>query len=119
MRAGLLDRTIVLQRKTMSYSSTGEPVEMWSNIATRRAAIDPVTGDERNAAQQWIAREQTKFTVRWSVEIVDLSPLDRVIFPADDASTSPTPSRSIYDIISAEIQGRNEQFVILAARRVG
>ncbi len=118
MRAGPLDQRIALQRKTASLSSSGEPSESWSTIAERWAAVDPVAGDERNAAQQWIAREQTKFTIRWSLALDDLSPLDVVIYPSSDAANSPPPSRSSYDIIAVEQQGRNEKMVILAARRV-
>jgi len=119
MRAGLLDRRIALQRKSVSYSSSGTPVETWSTLVERWSAVEPITGDERNAAQQWIAREQTRFTVRWSEEIADLSPLDRVVYPADDVSSSPLPSRSIYDVIAVHEEGRHVALVIMAARRVG
>jgi hypothetical protein len=87
-------------------------VERWS-------AVDPVSGEERNASQQWIAREQVKFTIRWSLEVDSFSPLDRVIFPSGDASISPVPSRSIYDVIAVNQQGRQEGMTIMAARRVG
>ena len=118
VRAGSLDVRIVLQRKATSYSSAGEPVDTWSTLATRWASLDPVTGVEQNAAEQWIAREQTKFTIRWSPDVNDLSPLDQVIFPASDASNSPVPARSTYDIIAVHEIGRHEQMAILAARRV-
>lgn len=118
IRAGTLDFKIALQRKTDSYSSTGEPIETWSVLAERWAELRPVTGDERNASEQWIAREQTRFTVRWSADIDDLSPLDQVICPAADAGNSPISSRSIYDIISVFEEGRHEKLVVVAARRV-
>jgi head-tail adaptor len=119
MRAGTLDIRIALQRKTISYSSSGVPVETWATLVQRWASINPLTGDERNAAQQWIAREQTQFTLRWSSEIADLSPLDQLIYPASDAANSPVPSRSTFDIISVHEVGRNDKIVINAARRVG
>jgi head-tail adaptor len=119
MRAGQLDRRVALQRKVTGYSSSGEPTESWSTLVERWAGVAPVTGDERNAAQQWVAREQTKFTLRWSPEIADLSPVDRIAFPADDAANSPLVSRSTYDIITVHEVGRHEQLVIVAARRVG
>jgi head-tail adaptor len=118
MRAGTLDVRIALQRKATSYSSSGSPVDVWSTLVERWSAVDPVRGDERNAAQQWVAREQTKFTLRWSAAIDDLSPLDRVIFPADDAANSPISSRSVYDVIEVHQEGRNDKVVIMAARRV-
>jgi len=120
LRAGKLDHLIVLQRKSNSYSPSGAPIEAWSNLASQRwSDVEPITGTERSAAQQWIAREQTKFTLRWSPELDDLSPLDRVVFPSDDSSLSPVPSRSIYDIIAVHQPDRLVSIIIMAARRVG
>lgn len=119
MRAGTLDRRIVIQRKSTTYSSSGTPVETWSTLATRWASVKPVAGDERNAAEQWIASEQTQFTVRWSNDISNVSPLDEVIFPAADASNSPVPSRSIYDVMAVHEPERHVYLTIMAARRVG
>jgi head-tail adaptor len=118
MRAGPLNQRIALQRKTTSYSSSGTPFESWTTLVERWSGVDPVTGDERNASQQWIAREQTKFSVRWSPEINDLSPLDRIIYPASAAGNSPASPRSLYDIIAVHEEGLREQMIILAARRV-
>jgi len=119
IRAGKLDVRIALQRKTTSLSNSGTPFDSWSNLSERWAELNNVQGDERNAAQQWIAREQVKFTIRYSSDIADLSPLDRIVFPANDAINSPPPIRSNYDIISVLAEGRNEKLVILAARQVG
>lgn len=119
IRAGTLDHRIALQRKTTGHSPSGSPIDTWSTLVQRWSGVDPITGEERSAAQQWIAREQTKFTIRWSPEVDDLSPLDRVVFPAEDAANSPLPSRSMYDIIAVHQIGRNEQIIIMAARRVG
>ena len=118
MRAGTLDARIALQRKSTSYSSTGEPTDAWTTLGERWALVEPASGDERSASEQWVAREQTKFTIRWSQEFEDLSPLDQVIFPVGDASESPVPTRSIYDVIAVHQIGRNYQMTILAARRV-
>jgi head-tail adaptor len=119
MRAGTLDTRVALQRKSTSFSASGEPVEGWSTLAERWSDIKPVTGAERNAAQQWVAREQTQFTLRWSSEVDDFSPLDRIICPADDAATSPTPSRSVYDVMAVYQPDRHETVIVMAARRVG
>jgi head-tail adaptor len=119
LRAGQLDQRIALQRKAESLSDSGSPSESWSTLAERWAAVDPVQGDERSAAEQWVAREQVKFTIRWSSEVSDFSPLDRIVFPASDAGSSPAPIRSVYDVISVIGKGRNVQIDILAARQVG
>jgi head-tail adaptor len=118
VRSGLLDRRIVLQRRGQNYSDTGEPVETWTEVATRWASLDPLTGFERSTDAQWVAREQVKFVVRWSPELDTLSPLDRVVDPYTDASVSPVPPRSIYDIMSVLEQGRRQSLIVMAARRV-
>jgi len=117
LRAGLLDRRIVLQRNVYTLSSSGDKIDSWSTLSTRWASLNPLSGDERNAAQQWIAKEQVKFTVRWSADISDLSPLDRIIFPASDVSESPIPTRSTYDVMAVMEEGRQEGLIILAARQ--
>ncbi len=118
MRGGALDTRIALQRKANTLSNTGEPTETWSTLVERWCSIKPITGDERNTAAQWVAREQTQFTIRWSEEIEDLSPLDRVVFPVGDVSNSPETVRSIYDIMAVHAIGRHISMIILAARRV-
>jgi len=118
-RAGLLDTRVALQRKGTSYNNIGEPVETWSSIAVRWAALQPLTGTETNSSEQWVAREQTQFTVRWSLDIADFSPLDRLVCPASDAGASPENVRSVYDVIAVHMLGRNEDMRIVAARRVG
>jgi head-tail adaptor len=118
MRAGQLDTRVALQRKATVYSGSGDPIDTWLTLVERWAAMRPLTGIEANASEQWVAREQTEFTVRWSQEIAALSPLDRVICPADDASVSPEVARSVYDIVAVHEIGRNEALRIIAARRV-
>lgn len=118
MRGGTLDRRIALQRKSQSLSNTGEPSLTWSTLAQRWSAVRPLNGIERNAASQWVGREQVQFEVRWSEEIEDLSPLDRIICPASEAFVSPVSPRSIYDIIAVNEQGRHKILKIMAARRV-
>jgi SPP1 family predicted phage head-tail adaptor len=108
----------VLQRKTSTISSSGSPTETWSTLATVWANVKPITGTERNAAQQWIAREQTQFTVRWSDDVANFSPLDRVIYPAADVGSSPLSNRSIYDVMAVHEPQRQVNLVIMAARRV-
>jgi len=119
MRAGALDRRIALKGRTETLSSSGDPSYSWSLIAEVWASVIPLSGDERSAAEQWVAREQVKFTIRWSTDVEALSPLDTIIFPASDANDSPAPARSTYDIIAVNEQGRHEGLAILAARRVG
>src|SRR5690554_14898 len=104
MRAGRLDRRIDLQRYSLGYSDSGEPQETWTDLAARVAAsFSAVRGDERNTADQWVAKEQVEFWIRWTASLADLNPKDRVIYPAIMDGLSPedeiTETR-IYDIIS-------------------
>lgn len=118
MRAGRLDRFITIQRKTVTYSGAGEPINTWAAlVADRPASVSPVRGDERFGGEQYAAMEQTEFRVRWSSEIAALTPLDRVVYPASDASESPEVARSIYDIMAVHELGRHEGLQILTARQ--
>jgi len=110
-----LDRKIDIERKTAVSDGYGQGIETWSKIATRRSAwVAPVRGDERFTSEQLVARQQTEFRVRYSSEIADLSPLDRIIYPA----TSIIPrSHEIYDIIEVAELGRREALRIITARR--
>jgi head-tail adaptor len=118
LRSGDLDTLVALQRKTVSHSPSGVPQETWSTLTSRFAALRPLLGDERNGSQQLIAREQTEFTIHWSDDIQDLSPLDRIVCPAADAASSPLNARSIYDVFGVHEIGRNTGLKVLAARRV-
>ncbi len=118
MRAGRLDRHITIQRKTVSYDAAGEPFESWTGLATNWAAsISPVRGAERLIGEQIVATEQNEFRFRWATAIATLSSLDRIVYPASDASSSPPPIRSIYNIIDVQEIGRREGFTVITSRQ--
>lgn len=117
MRAGRLDRLIDIQRKSEAADDYGQPVETWAAIASRRpASYRPLRGSERFASEQFIAREQVEFRVRYSLDISDVDPLDRIIYPALSGSPAAAAS-AIYDIIAVHEIGRREGFQIIASRR--
>jgi head-tail adaptor len=119
MRAGRLDRRITIQRQTTTFSDSGASVETWSAISHRRpASRTPIRGDERFQAQQFVAREQVEFRVRYGSSVTGLSPLDRLVYPAPADPDEQAPSdQDIYDIMAVHEIGRREGFRILAARR--
>jgi head-tail adaptor len=119
MRYGRLDRQITIQRKTVTQSASGDPVETWATLARRWASMDKLSGDERFNAPQILAQQQTEFQVRWSGDLAGLSPLDRIVYPAlADASPEPTPTAgSIYDVLAVHEIGRREGLQIVAVRR--
>jgi SPP1 family predicted phage head-tail adaptor len=106
MRAGRLDRRIAIQRLAVSYSASGDPVETWSTLATRWAYAAPVSGDERFSDPQLVAKQQNEFGVRYSADIADLSPLDRISYEG-----------SVWDILSVSEIGRREGLKVIAVRR--
>lgn len=118
MRAGRLDRRIRIERKSVSQSESGDPIETWSTLAERYASAGPVSGSERFSQPQILAEQQTEFQVRWSGDIADLSPQDRIVYPIP-APDSPavTPDASIYDIAAVHEIGRREGLRVIAVRR--
>lgn len=111
-RAGLLDTRVTIQRKTTGQSNSGEPVEAWSDLATRWAEVRPMTGTERLVGENLTAKEQIQFRIRFDDSIADLSPLDRIVMPP---TASPTDDQ-IYNIIQASEAERRDWFLILAYR---
>ena len=117
MRAGKLDRLITLQRKDSVASSSGQPIDTWEDLVSRRwASVAPVRGDERFTAPQYAAKEQTEFRIRWSENVADLSPLDRIVYPASNGDPVPDP-RHVYDILAVHEIGRFEGLKIITFRR--
>jgi len=121
VRAGRLDRRITIQRFTTTYSPSGEPIETWTDLVSRRwAEVRPVRGDERFSAPQLAAKEQVEFRIRWGAAVADVSPLDRIIYPAvEPASPAEEIAESrVYDILAVHEIGRRDGLRIIAARRV-
>lgn len=111
-----LDRRITIQRKTVNPSDSGEPVEIWSSLSDGRwATVSPLRGDERFNDAQYVAREQVELEIRWSQSVADLSPQDRIIFPAIDQPA--IPDTRVYDILAVHEIGRREGLRIIAVRR--
>lgn len=118
IRAGNLDRQIDIQRRTIAPTGSGEPVEVWSNVVTARAAsVRPARGDEAVARPQETAREQLDIWIRYSSNVADVSPLDRIIYPALREGETLT-DRRICDVLAVHEIGRREGLQIIAQRRV-
>jgi head-tail adaptor len=110
-----LDRFIDIQTLTTVPDPVGEPIETWTSIDARRpASYKPINGTERFISDQFVARQQAEFIIRWSVNVSMLNPLDRLIYPAGD---SPILDEDIWDIMDVQELGRQDGLRILAARR--
>lgn len=116
MKAGRLDRRITIQRKQVSQSDSGQPIETWSILVTVWASVGPLRGDEVFSAPQYVGKQQTEYRIRFSTDVADLTPLDRIVYPAIN-SGDPVPERSVYNIFSVNEIGRREGFQIVAFRR--
>lgn len=79
--------------------------------------MSPVNGDERFGGEQYVAKEQTEFRVRYSSVIANLTPQDRIIEPALQADSPSSEERRIYDILAVHEIGRREGLRIIASRR--
>lgn len=77
MKAGPLDRRVMLQRKTVVYDDYGEEIAAWSELATVSAQVVQQSGREFLAAAQTQAEQRVLFRLRW---IEGLTVLDRVSY---------------------------------------
>lgn len=100
MRAGKLDRRIVLQAFTTTQDGYGEENESWSTFATVWAQVMPFTGRERFVADQVSGEADTRFRIRWRS---DIDVTQRIVYDGDT-----------YDIEGVIEIGRHEGLEILA-----
>ena len=114
MRAGKLSRKISLERRTDTRDAAGQPIATWVRIGpTRWADRTQPRGDEQFGAEQFLAREQVIWIIRWTTDLADLNPKDRIVYPA---STTPIASE-IYEILAVSETQRRRELRILTARR--
>lgn len=78
IRAGLLDRRVSIERASVTVDAFGAEVPTWRPLATVWAAKEDVRDSERFAAAEVSAEITTRFRLRWSHRVADLTPRDRV-----------------------------------------
>jgi SPP1 family predicted phage head-tail adaptor len=118
MRAGTMDRRITIQRKTVTQSPSGAPIETWATLVLRRpASMFPVRGEERFVAPQLGASEQIEFRIRYSQDVSWLTPQDRIVHPALDNDGDDPADRQIHDVVAVHELGRREGLRIITVRR--
>jgi SPP1 family predicted phage head-tail adaptor len=106
MRVGDLDRRITIRRASFASNAFNESVATWSDIATVYAAARQVTDAEQFRAQEIGAEVAARFTIRYSSEVADLGPTDRLAFDGRE-----------YNITGVRELGRREWLEISAAAR--
>lgn len=65
MRAGELDRKIIIEQQASGQDSIGEPNGSWSTFATVWASVKPVRANEIYSAQQVSPDRETRFRIRY------------------------------------------------------
>ncbi len=97
IRAGALDRQIVIERARPIDDRYQTRDTDWTPIGEARAQYRPGKGSERFAAAAQSAVQPVAFWVRWSRSLCDVSPRDRVRF-----------ENRIYSITAVTEIGRRE-----------
>jgi SPP1 family predicted phage head-tail adaptor len=106
MHAGQLDRRITILRATVAADAFNEQVQTWEDIATVWAHAAPVMDAEKQRAGETLASKSYRFTIRYSSDVADVDPRDRVTF---DGRT--------YDVQGVKQIGRREGLEITATAR--
>lgn len=95
MRAGRLRHKVVIEQVAEPQSGTGEPGESWSTFATRRAAIEPLSGDELFASQQTAAQATLVVKMRY---LSGVTPKMRVSYTDPDDGVRTLDITSVIDV---------------------
>ncbi len=106
MRAGKLDRKIILQRFTSTLDEYNEPVKTWATLATRSASYEPLSDGERFRASETAANASARFVIRYSAAVSDLDAKDRLTFEG-----------VVYEIVHVKSVGRREGIEITTSVR--
>jgi len=79
-----MDRRIAIQRATLTVNAYGERAESWVTIATVWAEIQYKTsGTESIQSDQIFSEQRLNFIIRYSSDVSDLKPSDRVSYNSD------------------------------------
>lgn len=115
-----LDKRITIQRKGTATDEFGEELDVWTSIAHNRpAGRRPLGGSERFQADQFVAREQVQWRIRFSSVVQNITPRDRIVYPVPDDPDENEPAiSSIYDILAVNEIGRRDTLQIITARRM-
>lgn len=103
---GSLDRRIRVHRAAIVRNAHGDDVDGYTPGSTLWASAKPGGGRERLVSAQTAAEAPMVFRIRWQPALADLSPSDRIEYPAG--------SGRMYDISSVDEIGRREGLEIAA-----
>lgn len=108
MRFGSMDRRIAIQRATLTVNAYGERAESWATIATVWAEVQykEGSGSESIQSDQVMSKQPIHFIVRYSSDVSDLKPSDRVSYKSN-----------VYQIEGIQEIGRQEGLRIVTTLR--
>lgn len=101
-----MDRRVTLQRFTETRDEFNEPVKGWSLLASRAASYEPLRDGERFRAGETAANASARFVIRWSSDVSDLTPKDRLLF-----------NGVVHELIHVKEVGRREALELTTAAR--
>lgn len=79
MKAGDLDRRIIVQRVEVTYNALNEGIETWSKLAALSASREDVSDGEKLAAGQLGSFVRSRFVVRHTPTSATITPVDRIV----------------------------------------
>jgi len=97
MKAGELDRRIMIEEKTVTNSDSGEEIITWLPLVTVWARKIEAKGAERFSGQELFGAAVKTFQIRWSLYASTITTKHRLLF---DGRT--------YDITDVREIGRRE-----------
>ena len=108
MRAGRLRHSVTIERQSSAQDAYGQRMETWTTLATKRAAIEPLNGDEYFTSKGENTEVEARIRLRYDSAIADLSSSDRV-----------NHDGIIYDIISVINPSESGKEFLLMCKRNG
>ena len=97
---------VQIERQSKATDEYGALVDVWNQVALKRASIEPINGREYFAQSGEHAEVTTRIRMRHDAVTGAMKPLDRVLHRGD-----------VYDVISViSVQERNRETVLMCKR---
>jgi len=105
MRAGRLRHKVTVEQPAQVQNEYGELVDQWIAVATRRAAVEPLTGRENFAADTLSSESTARIVLRYGSDLA-----------AIDSTWRINHAGTIYDIQSVINPGQRNKEIILMVK---
>jgi len=110
MRTGRLTQRVKCERQSKTQDAIGQPVDTWTELFSRRASIEPLSGRELLQASGEHSDTTVKIRMRWDSTVARIRPYDRI----KDESHSPVV---VYDVTSVINPREKDWEIELLCRR--